>query len=192
MNWHATGGKSGLMRMLMKKHGFSKRKAEKAVNMIFDGMTRALWRGEVVEIPGGEIVLREREGKRRIKYQEFSNIQTRKREHKVIWYKGKRKVVKFIPDETLDLTPPPRPPDPQLVSKAMELEQLLLQLIHGKISSADRDWLLDVVARSCSPGTPPPELLTHLLARLRELVKRGRQFTDSLELSGGVRMLHWL
>ena len=110
MNWHATGGKSGLMRMLMKKHGFSKRKAEKAVNMIFDGMTRALCRGEVVEIPGGRIVLRTRKGTRRIRIQNFSNIQTGERGGKTVWYKGKRKVVKFIPDETLDLTPPPPRP----------------------------------------------------------------------------------
>lgn len=35
MNWSSTGGKSGLIKMLMKEHGFSKRKSEKAVNAVF-------------------------------------------------------------------------------------------------------------------------------------------------------------
>ena len=41
MNWHSTGGKSGLVKMLMHEHGFSKRKAAKAVHQIFDSMAWA-------------------------------------------------------------------------------------------------------------------------------------------------------
>ena len=41
MNWHSTGGKSGLVKMLMHEHGFSKRRAEKAVHQIFDSMAWA-------------------------------------------------------------------------------------------------------------------------------------------------------
>ncbi len=55
MNWRSTAGKSGLIQMLMKEHGFSKRKAEKAVNAVFDCMARALWHGKVVELPIGWI-----------------------------------------------------------------------------------------------------------------------------------------
>ena len=41
MNWHSTGGKSGLVKMLMREHGFSKWRAEKAVNAVFDSMAWA-------------------------------------------------------------------------------------------------------------------------------------------------------
>ena len=46
MNWRSTAGKSALAKMLMKEHGFSKRKSERAVNAVFDCMARALRRGE--------------------------------------------------------------------------------------------------------------------------------------------------
>ncbi len=36
MNWHSTRGKSGLVKMLMREHGISTRKAGKAVNQISD------------------------------------------------------------------------------------------------------------------------------------------------------------
>ena len=55
MNWHSTAGKSALIKMLMKEHGFSKRKAEKAVNTVFYCMARALRRGDEVELPIGWI-----------------------------------------------------------------------------------------------------------------------------------------
>jgi molybdate-binding protein len=42
MNWRSTAGKSALVKMLMKEHGFSKRKSEKAVNAVFNLMARAL------------------------------------------------------------------------------------------------------------------------------------------------------
>jgi len=54
MNYKAKGGKSKLIRKL-NSMGISIREAEKKVNAVFDCMTRALWRGEEVEIPGGKI-----------------------------------------------------------------------------------------------------------------------------------------
>ena len=51
---HSTKGKSGLIRELIAK-GLSVRQAEKAVNAVFDCMSRAVRRGETVEIPGGTI-----------------------------------------------------------------------------------------------------------------------------------------
>ena len=53
MNWRSKGGKSGLIKMLMEEHKLSKRKAEKAVNAVFERMTAALKRGEEVELPVG-------------------------------------------------------------------------------------------------------------------------------------------
>src|ERR1017187_6286797 len=46
MNWKSTVGKSALIKMLIKEHGFSKRKAENAVNAVFYCMARALRRGD--------------------------------------------------------------------------------------------------------------------------------------------------
>ena len=54
MDNHSTKGKSGLIRQLIAK-GMSVRESTKAVNAVFDCMTRAVRRGEVVEIPGGTI-----------------------------------------------------------------------------------------------------------------------------------------
>jgi hypothetical protein len=38
--------------MLIEEHGISKRKAEKAVKVVFSLSRWALWRGEAAEIPG--------------------------------------------------------------------------------------------------------------------------------------------
>jgi hypothetical protein len=54
MDNHSTKGKSGLIRELIAK-GLSIHQPEKAVNAVFDCMTRAVRRGETVEIPGGTI-----------------------------------------------------------------------------------------------------------------------------------------
>ena len=76
MNWRSTGGKSGLVKMLMHEHGFSKRRAEKAVNAVFDCMIGALKRGEGVEIPVGRIrAVRAPANRQRSVDQKFRNIQ---------------------------------------------------------------------------------------------------------------------
>jgi len=78
MNWRSNTGKSALIKMLMKEHGFSKRKSEKAVKAVFDCMARALRRGEEVELPIGWIRTASPPAKRKKqKWQRFKNIQTR-------------------------------------------------------------------------------------------------------------------
>ena len=77
MNWRSMAGKSALIKMLMKEHGVSKRKAEKAVNAVFACMARALRRGEEVELPIGWIRTARPPAKRKKqKWQRFRNIQT--------------------------------------------------------------------------------------------------------------------
>ena len=65
MNSYSHTGRSGLIRDLVAK-GYSFRQATKLVNAFFDIMTRALERGEQVEIPGGSIQVEELEGEPRI------------------------------------------------------------------------------------------------------------------------------
>ena len=60
MNWRSEHGKSGLIKMLMREHGISKRKAEEAVNAVFDCMILALSHGDFVELPIGVISIASR------------------------------------------------------------------------------------------------------------------------------------
>ena len=96
MHWNSNGGKSGLIKMLMKEHGVSKRKAEKAVNAVFDCMARALKRGECVDLPIGKIVVGGATPKqRRRKIQPFRNIQSGEKFYKVTGYP--KRVIRFLP-----------------------------------------------------------------------------------------------
>ena len=111
MDNHSTKGKSGLIRELIAK-GLSVRKAEQAVNAVFDCVTRAAWRGEAVEIPGGTIKTQIMNGKPRQVSQRFRDVHTGEIAVQVVDYPGRRRVVKFRPDESLDLTPLPLPVPP--------------------------------------------------------------------------------
>jgi nucleoid DNA-binding protein len=94
MNWHSTKGKSGLIKMLMKEHGFSKRKSEKAVNAVFACMAAALRRGEIVELPIGWIQTARPPAKReKQKLQRFRNIQTKKASFRLVRYPDK--IIRF-------------------------------------------------------------------------------------------------
>jgi len=76
MHWRSRKGKSGLIHMLMEEHGFSKRKAVRAVNALFNAMKRALWRGECVELPIGRIWAASRPpGRSKSRWRKFRNIQ---------------------------------------------------------------------------------------------------------------------
>src|SRR3954449_7121676 len=99
----------------MEKEGLTARKAAKAVNVVFDQMIGALRRGETVEIPGGSIRVNTTKGKRRLKYQKFRDVHTRKNVSKFIWYPGSRRVVTFTPDLELDVSPFPVPEAPEVI-----------------------------------------------------------------------------
>ena len=93
--------------------GYSFRQATKLVNAFFDTMTRALQRGEQVEIPGGWIQVEELEGKARLELNHmFQDVQTGGLVTRPVRYKGARKIVKFVSDESLDLSPLPASPRP--------------------------------------------------------------------------------
>ncbi len=77
MDNHSTKGKSGLIRELMAE-GLSVRQAEKAVNAVFEVMTRAVKRGETVEIPAGTIQAKIMNGEPRRASQRFADCVARR------------------------------------------------------------------------------------------------------------------
>jgi nucleoid DNA-binding protein len=180
MDNHSTKGKSGLIRELMAT-GLSVRQAEKAVNAVFEVMVRAVKRGETVEIPGGTIRARIMNGKPRQAEQRFRNVQTGKIDFRVANYPGRRRVVKFKPDESLDLTPLPAPPTPEEI----ECRQLAMELI-GK--PAD-DAVMESLKRAAALHPQKPG---NLLARLRDRQQRGLRYSDAIGLAQDIEKLYWL
>ena len=145
MNWRSTAGKSALVKMLMKEHGFSKRKSEKAVNAVFDCMARALRRGEVVELPIGWIQTAPPPANReKRKWQRFRNIQinrksqTKKIFSKIVTYPDK--IIRFRANPRLIVKGPgpPAPLSPEMINKGEELEQLLARLGFPDVTGAER------------------------------------------------------
>src|SRR6185369_12528844 len=120
------GGKNILVEAVMAK-GFTARKSAEAVNALLERMRFGLWCGDEVPIPGGTIQTQIRQGKPRLELQPFENVNTGKHMSKFIRYPGRHRVIKFRPDESLDLTPPP-PPEPPEVTEARQLATEILNL----------------------------------------------------------------
>ena len=165
MNWKSKKGKSAMVQMLMKDHGISKREAEKAVNAMFYCMTRALLRGDVVELPIGKIAVgRPPAKKKKRQIKKFCNIQTRKTFHTLVRYPDW--TIRFFPNKDLILEEPAPQPSPRTTGKAEEIDQLLTSFGITNITppewnrlfaAADRnvDWLL---ARLQSVARDYPDL----------------------------------
>jgi nucleoid DNA-binding protein len=183
MNWHSTAGKSALIKMLMKEHGFSKRKSEKAVNAVFDLMARALWRRDQVELPIGWLQIAAPPAKRpKRKFQRFRNIQTGKISHSMVRYPDK--IIRFRVNPELIVTgpAPPPPPSPEMIKKAEGLDQLLSRLGCPDVTGLNLKPLLGAA----------DENLDRLLARLRLLVQDGNMFSDFSVLCATVSEIHWV
>jgi nucleoid DNA-binding protein len=179
MNNHAKQGKSRLIRELLAK-GLSVRRAEKAVNVVFDIMAKAVRRGELVEIPGGSMQAKTMNGKARSRMQRFRNVQTDEINFRIVRYPGRRRVVRFRPDETLDLTPLPEPP----TTEELQCRQLAAELIGKPASDA-------VMERLHRAAAFPPQKPGNLLARLRERQQRGGQYNVE-SLACEIEKLYWL
>jgi len=187
MNWHSTAGKSALVKMLMKEHGFSKRKSEKAVNAVFYCMARALRRGDSVELPIGRMQTAVLPVKRRKQVlQKFKNIQTGKTSRKLV--RNPDKIIRFRANPKLiEKGPfPPPPPSPELLrkgeEKGEELDQLLSSLGFPDANSLELRSLLGAAEGN----------LDWLLSRLRMLLQEQRKFTNFYILCGTVRDLYWI
>lgn len=179
-------GKNVLIEEVMAK-GFTSRKATKAVNGVLDCIKFALWCGDEVEIPGGSLQVNIRKGNpRREGLHRFKNVQTGKAMYKTVKYSGRRRVLKFKPDESLDLTPPPLPPPPetpeQIEERQLATELLALKQPAEKAFMATLQQAAEV--HSCKPGA--------LLRRLREFKARGWKFHSVDELAARVTAHHWL
>jgi nucleoid DNA-binding protein len=180
------GGKSVIIKDLMDK-GLTARKATKAVDAVFDRIKFALWCGDEVPIPGGTIQATIRRGRPRQEWlHRFKNVQTGKAMSKAVKYPGRRRVITFTPDETLDLTPPPLPPPPE-TPEQIEARQLATELLALK-QPADTAMMTSLQQAAevhpCKPGA--------LLRRLREFKARGWQFHYIDSLAARVTAHYWL
>jgi nucleoid DNA-binding protein len=178
------GGKSSIVKDLMAT-GLTARKAEAALNAVLDSMKFALWCGEPVEVPGGTIQTKIRQGKPRRKWQKFRHIQTGQIAHTNVHYPGWRMVVKFSPDINLDLTPLPRPPLPDTTEQA-EVRQLASELLGEPADNVVIAKLQEAVeVHPFKPGS--------LLRRLQEFKSRGWRFDNDVHsLARQVAAQHWL
>jgi nucleoid DNA-binding protein len=212
MNWHSTGGKSGLAKMLMHEHGFSKRRAEKAVNAVFACMIGALKRGEEVEIPVGRIrAVTAPANRQRSVEQKFRNIQNQALFSRLVQHP--KRIIRFSPDpKQIRRDPvassPPAPPTPQLDRqqkgldteqndsdrKQNELEQIFLRLVGRQITVPDLEPLLAAAVDPNKPVAPNalPAYLDRLLARFRQLLRNECHYSDCSSLQDAVRRLYWI
>jgi nucleoid DNA-binding protein len=182
MNWRSTKGKSGLIKMLIRQHGFSKRRSERAVNAVFDCMARALRRGEEVELPIGWIQTARPPAKRKKqKVQKFRNIQTGEISLSLVRFPDK--IIRFRANpELIERGPfPPPPLRPEIINKGDELEQLLARLGFPDVAF-DLGPLL-----GAADGN-----LDWLLSRLRTLVGEERIFRNFSDLGDSVRQMYWV
>ena len=189
MNWSSTAGKSALIKMLMKEHGFSKRKSEKAVNAVFHCMALALRRGDMVELPIGWMqTASPPAGRKKREFRKFRNIQTnRKSQRKEIFWKivtYPDKIIRFRANPKLiEKGPfPPPPPSPEMIKKGEELEQLLSTLGFPDMAGLDLGRLLGAAEGN----------LDWLLSRMRRLVREQYKFTAFYVFCRTVRDLYWI
>jgi nucleoid DNA-binding protein len=181
MNWHSTKGKSGLIKMLMKEHGFSKRKSEKAVNAVFACMAAALRKGEEVELPIGWIRTALAPAKReKQKLQKFRNIQTKKASFRLVRYPDK--IIRFRGNPELNIEGTEPPPSPEMTNKGEELEQLLAGLGFPDVTGLDLGSLI-----GAADGN-----LDWLLSRLRTLLREERRFSNFSDLRDSVSRMYWV
>jgi nucleoid DNA-binding protein len=185
--------KSDLMKML-REMGLSKRKAAQAVNAVFGLMTRALWRGENVELPIGWIKAVQTPPKRKRRYQKFRNIQTGELFRRLI--SPPKRMIKFRAHPELvlrgrDALPPPSPLPPETQQKVEELERLYLQLAQRPLTLPVLEALMKAVVDPNKPELDAnrPENLDRLLARLRHIKKNHPSCKD---LPIAVQQLYWI
>jgi len=188
MTWNSEAGKSGLIKELMAK-GFSARKAEKAVNAFFECIKAGLWRGEVVELPVGKLVLRIRNGQRPRVWQRSRNVQTGKIKFGIRRMPGPHKVVKLIPNLALDLFPLPTKAEQAAAAVKAAEDAEIAQLASELLGEPARQDIIASLQRCVDSQTKAPGALVR---RLRDLKSRGRKYSNEWMLGADVRQLYWL
>lgn len=186
-------GKSGLIKavmdkMIKNKLPISRRKAEKAVNAVFDLMKGALKCGEDVELPVGRINLfptpAKRKGKR---IQKFQNIHDETVAYRLVQVPDR--MIRYRPHKELieraPFSPPlPRPLPAATIRKAEELQELFCALTGEKrdIRPEELKMLLHAAEDN----------LDWLLARLRQMKKDGNRTNRVYKLVDTVRQMYWI
>ena len=160
MNSYTDSGRTRLIHAVVAK-GYSFRKATELVNAVFETMTRALNRGEQVEIPGGRIQVKQQNGKPRRELHKFQDPGSERVVVRSVKYSGARKIVKFIADEDLDLSPLPDAPPPahRETQEMAACRKLAAELVGEPIDDACLQFLLRI---SYSPARSPISLLRTL------------------------------
>jgi nucleoid DNA-binding protein len=150
--------------MLQTKHGFSKRKAQKGVQAVFERMTRALGRGEEVELPIGQLTVDSQpKGRKKHVLQKFRDIQTGEPFLRAV--SPPEKIIRFRPNpDLIERGPFPESPQPdpaplssETIQKGEELQELLEKLGIRNSSLAHVRFLVEAAEGN----------LDRLLARLR-------------------------
>jgi hypothetical protein len=173
-------GKNVLIEAAMAK-GLSARKARQFVNAVIASWTYALWCGEVVQIPGGTIQSKVREGPRRRMLQPFRNVNTGQPMEREVLYQGRRRVVKFKPDPhlTFPLPPPPEPPE------EVEARPIASELMGSPVSRE----MLAVLQHALARRSRPPETF---FTRLKVVKSRGIRPRNLDELRFYLAICHYL
>jgi hypothetical protein len=108
-------------------------------------------------------------------------VHNKKIAFKFVRYPGARRVVKFTPDTTLDLTPLPLPEAPERV-EARDIASVLIGKPANEAIMASLRQAVEVHASQ--PGA--------LLRRLRDLNSRGWTFDNVESLARQISACHWL
>jgi hypothetical protein len=125
-------------------------------------------------------------GRKKCVIQKSRNIHTGEIQYKIA--KQPKRLIRFKQDPKLIVkgpgSVPPTPPNPELVRKKEELEQLFFRLRGREIIDPDARQLLEAADGN----------LDRLLARLRELLRDGSYcyIKDFQSLVGTVWQLHWI
>ena len=185
MNSYSNTGRTALIRAVRERNNdLSFRQAEKVVNVVFKVMTQALKRGEVVDIPGGRLALRMRKGKKRAEVHRFRQVGTRYAMDKLVYYKGSRKVIKFLPDESLDLTPLPKVPPP-LTAEQIQCLDLAEEILKQPVDRKTLELLQEYAEF-------PQAKLGALLRRLCMIRDKGLKIISLQQLTGTIHQHWWL
>ena len=174
-------GKNVLIEAAMAK-GLTARKARQFVNAIVASWTHALWCGEVVEIPGGTIQSKIRQGTERWMVKRFRNVNTGKPMKRDAIYPGWRMVVKFKPDRhlTFPLSPPKE------TAEELEARQIASELMGSPVS---REMLAELqTALEKRSHRRPGALLT----RLKVIRSRGLHTPNVESLIFYLAICHYL
>jgi hypothetical protein len=114
----------------------------------------------------------------------FRDVHTGKISFRVVNYPGRRRVVKFRSDESLDLTPLPVPPPPPTLEQ-IECRQLAAELL----AQAVDDQIMAKLQQGADFPSPKPGAL---LRRLKEVQSRGWRISSTEDLTAALAKFYWM